>query len=494
MTIMKTVVKAKQFQRFFKQFSDVISSPATNMIIRTRLTDFSRSRTMTFDKVLFYLIFRNRKCAEADLVKFFSQLDILHLKISKQALHMNLRKVNINVFRYLFMEFAKLFYSSDLELKYREKYTLLAEDGTFLQIPYLFSNIEYFGFQKSYHVKEELNVNLVQCKASGLYDVTNGFFVDFLTRPVNYSELPLAYNHIERCHELFQGKNVIYLADRYYGSAELISTLEAHGYKYCIRGKSNFYKKQIAAMKTNDEEIEVLVDEKWLNRFNHSYTGKEYREKNPVMKIRVVKFAYTYYDRSNHQPVSCELVYFTNLPKEEFSSADIVKLYSMRWDIEVAYKVLKSDLEIERHISRNRNVAQSAMYGKVIFFNLMGILRKAINRHLEENPTIKYETDKDGNEIEVVKTYVVNIHQLINCVTENGIMENMFNKTKRKLAEKIDHIAEACIKMKVPIRPDRHNERWGRVVPSGYYYRFSLDGRNFPKLKTVKGVMRTTKP
>lgn len=490
--MMKTVVKVKQFQRFLKQFSDLISSSATNEIVRTRLSDFTRKRVMSFDMVLFYLIFRNRNCAEADLVEFFSKLDILHKKISKQALHKNLRKVNPNVFLYLFMQFSKLFYNSNFDIKYRGKYTLLAEDGTSFQIPYLYTNIEYFGFWKSYHVKEELDVNLIQSKASGLYDVTNGFFVDFLLKPINYSELPLAYNHLARCHSLYKDKNVIYLADRYYGSAELISTLEAYGFHYCIRGKSNFYKKQVAAMKTNDEEIEVQVDNKWLKRFNSSPIGKEYRENNPVMKIRVVKSIYTYFDKL-HKPVVNELLFFTNLPKEEFSSSEIIELYSKRWDIEVSYKVLKSDLEIERHISRDKNVAQSAIYGKVIFYNIMGIFRKTINHYFEENPTIKVK-EENGNLVEEIKIYAVNINQLIKCITTNHIMENMFYKTKNELAFRICQIFVASKKLKVPIRPGRHNERWGRVVPSGYYYRFSLDGRNFPKLKTVNGVMRTTKP
>ena len=39
-------------------------------------------------------------------------------------------------------------------------------------------------------------------------------------------------------------------------------------YNYVIRGKSNFYKKQVALMQSDDEWIEVEVDDKWLKRFS----------------------------------------------------------------------------------------------------------------------------------------------------------------------------------------------------------------------------------
>ena len=88
---------------------------------------------------------------------------------------------------------------------------------------------------------------------------------------------------------VFKGKDVIYLADRYYGSAEIISHLECIDYHYIIRGKSNFYKKQVALMKSDDEWIEVEIDEKWRRRFRFSPEAMELRENNPVMKIRVIK-------------------------------------------------------------------------------------------------------------------------------------------------------------------------------------------------------------
>ena len=48
-----------------------------------------------------------------------------------------------------------------------------------------------------------------------------------------------------------------------------------------------------------------------------------------------------------------EMTYFKNLPKEEFEKRKMEALYSKRLDIEVAYKTLKTQLELERNVSTN---------------------------------------------------------------------------------------------------------------------------------------------
>ena len=73
---------------------------------------------------------------------------------------------------------------------------------------------------------------------------------------------------------------------------------------------------------------------------------------NSELKIRVVKRNYIYYDELEMRQVQ-EMTYFTNLPKEEFEKRKIEDLYSKRWDIKVAYKTLKTQLELERNVSTN---------------------------------------------------------------------------------------------------------------------------------------------
>ena len=70
----------------------------------------------------------------------------------------------------------------------------------------------------------------------------------------------------------------------------------------------------------------------------------------------------------------------------------------------------------------------------------------------------------------------------------------MMYNLKEKIKRKIDNIMKIIDKIKVPVRPNRHYQRWGRVMMSAPSYRFRLDGRNNPKLKKIGSVLMTTFP
>lgn len=53
------------------------------------------------------------------------------------------------------------------------------------------------------------------------------------------------FEHLNHMMNSFDDYPIIYLADRYYGSAEIISYLESHTIKYCIRGRKSTYKSQV---------------------------------------------------------------------------------------------------------------------------------------------------------------------------------------------------------------------------------------------------------
>lgn len=475
--MMNNVVKSSQLAAIFSEFNAIIHSDITNRLCRKRTQDFTRNRNMNFYSLIYYFIFRNRTTTNAELSHFYSSIDRFEKRISKQALNKAIRKLNPNVFSYLINRFSAIYYTSSLPKKYRG-YFLIAEDGTYMEIPYNVYNIYDFHFVENQHIIDMFDVKKVQSKAGGLYDVLNGLFIDFSLKPAPYSELPLAFSHLYRSQSIFKGKDVIYLADRYYGSAEIISHLECIDYHYIIRGKSNFYKKQVALMKSDDEWIEVEIDEKWRRRFRFSPEAMELRENNPVMKIRVIKRRIEYIN--NHgEACQKELIFFTNLG-EEFSAQEIIELYTYRWDIEVSYKTLKTDQEIERHISSDGDVARNDIYAKVLFHNIAGIMRKELNRSLEM---------KESN-----RQYVVNIAQLHEIIHDVNILLSMINGKKRQLKKKIEQIEKMLDKIKVPVRPNRHYQRWGRVMISPPSYRFRLDGRNNPKVRRYKSVLMTISP
>lgn len=480
MTMKSKSVKKNSISNLFLKLNDIINSDTAVSLCGKHKQDFTRRRNMTCIDIIYYFISRCMNNSNSELTRYYSSMHKFSKRISRQGLNKAVKKLNPNVFNYIIKEFAKEFYQTDLVKKHKG-YVLLAEDGTSLEIPYSLRNIYEFGFSKGRTVKEIDDVKTVVSKSGGLYDVTNGLFIDFSMHMADYSETPMAFEHLYHTRELLRKQPIIYLADRYYGSAEIISQLERFEYKYCIRGKSYFYKKQVANMKTNDEWIEVEVDEKWIKRFRFSLEAKDYRSDNHTMKIRVIKSKYEYIN-DKKETITKDLIFFTNLDEKEFNTQEIIELYAKRWDIEVSYKTTKSTEEIERYISRDSDVAKCCIYGKVIFHNIAGIIRKEMNQKL----TAKQKKNKYG--------YCINITQLHNNIRASNILYYMMNSENRIIKKIINEIEVLLDKIKVPIRPDRHNKRWGRVIVGKISYRFTLDGRNHPKLIAHNHVLMTVKP
>lgn len=337
-------------------------------------------------------------------------------------------------------------------------------------------SIQKFGFATNYAVQNEHQAKKATSRSSALYDVTNGFVVDFVMKRYKDSELTIAMKQLDAI-QLLNGHPAIYLADRYYNSVELFCALEQHGLKYCVRGKTNFFKHYIKKMTSDDEWIRVKIDKVWQKRLKYDHS-KDRFSKEPYIDIRVVKRRFDV--RHNNKTRSVETIYFTNLDQDEFDAKDIALLYRKRWEIETTYKTLKTELEWERYFSRDCDSETCAIYAKVVFHNLLGILRKEMDQEL-------VNADKESNKYR----YQINVKQLNDRIRDEKILRWIRNGNPRKIEQMVSLIQEQIHKLKVPVRPDRHYKRWNRIVSQGKPMRFRLDGRNWPNTVIQNGVLIT---
>lgn len=444
-------------------------------------TAFTRVFKFPWFDVLLYLIFRHEKCTQSEISSYYSMINKKALRISKQAAFKAANKVNPAVFPLLIRKFAEGFYQSPL-VKTHKGYILLAEDGTTNELLATDESLSVFGFAENQHVRTANEAQKAISRSAALYDVTNGLIVDFRMENYKTSEIPIAVDQLRESRDLFGEHSVIYLADRYYPSVELFALLELYGFRYCIRGKSNFFKKYLKDMKSDDEWITVTLDKAWLKRLKYPEAIERFN-RNPVIRIRVVRRKYTYID-NNGIPRTTELIYFTNLPEEEFTTKDIVDLYAYRWDLEVSYKTLKTDYEWERFFSSGCDAEVCAIFGKVLFHNITGIVRKELNQYLKDDDTGKPREH----------TYVVNITQLAKMLREYGLLRYIRSGNRKAICKILDLIYKMRHKIKVPVRPDRHNKRWGRIVTTNSPTRFRIDGRSWPKVVNRKGILYTVQP
>lgn len=462
----------------FSWFGRFIKSEEVRVATRKAPNYFVRKYKFPWYDVLLFLIFRCRKCIGSELSQYYSQLGLSQLRISRQAAFKAIKKVDPSVFKLLIHKLAERFYQSDLVKTYKG-YILLAEDGTTINFYKTNESLRRYGWVFNQHTTNEEKAKKATSRSAALYDITNGLIIDFAMKRFKDSEIPIAIEQLDTI-PLLQGHPAIYLADRYYGSVELFSMLESHGLKYCIRGKSNFFKHYIEKMKTNDEWIKVNIDAVWRRRLKYDQVKKRF-SLNPYINIRVVKHQYDIYKKGKKESV--DLIYFTNLSHEEFDSRDIMHLYSKRWEIETGYKTLKTDLEWERYFSKDCGSETCSIYAKVIFHNLSGILRKEMDKEL-------IDTDLEVNKYK----YQTNWKQLNELIRDEKLLRWIRNENPERLKIMIELIKILINKIKVPVRPNRHYKRWHRVIKQGKPMRFRLDGRDWPNTRPYNGLMMTVPP
>lgn len=481
MNSIKLKSSLNEVNKLFCSFGKYIRSEEVRNLSRKHPNDFVRVYKFPWYDALLYLIFRNEKCVQSELSDYYNAIGKPKLRISKQALFKAINKIDYKVFETLIYKFAQLFYSSDLVKTYKG-YVLLAEDGTTLQINKTAESLKEFGYAKNVCVKTEEDATKAVSRSAALYDVTNGLIIDFSMNPYKKSEIPIAIEQLERSHHLLHGLKAIYMCDRYYDSVELFSILEGYSFKYCARAKSNFFKKYVKQMKTNDEWITVKIDETWKRRLKYEQPKQRFLE-NDEIKIRVVKYTYRYKDKYG-KIIETDMMYFTNLSEEEFSTEEIASLYSKRWDIETSYKTLKSDMEWERYFSKECDIERCSIYAKVLLHNINGIIRKEMDDYLIEDAI------QNNNQY----IYQTNIAQLSKMLTEGGVCRWIRSQNNQAIDNLLETIYLHLHKIKVPIRKNRHFKRWGRHISRSHPFRYRLDGRQWPNVVYVNGHLQTIRP
>ena len=314
----------------FSWFGRFIKSDEVLSATRKFPNAFIRKFKFPWYDVLLFLIFHCQKCISSGLSRYYSDIGLSVLRISRQAAFKAIKKVNPSVFNLLISRLAERFYQSELVKNYKG-YVLLAEDGTTLNLYKTSDSLQKFGCVFNQIVTSEDKAAKATSRSAALYDVTNGLIIDFKMKRFKDSEIPIAIEQLDSI-PLLNGYPAIYLADRYYDSVELFSILESKGLKYCIRGKTNFFKHYVEEMKTNDEWIRVRIDKIWQRRLKYAQPRERF-SKDPYIDIRVVKRHYVIH-KNDGKTESVDLIYFTNLSKEEFDSNEIAYLYSKRWAIE----------------------------------------------------------------------------------------------------------------------------------------------------------------
>ena len=169
-------------------------------------------------------------------------------------------------------------------------------------------------------------------------------------------------------------EKTIFIADRGFENYNLFAHVEKKKMYYLVRVRDVDSSGILSGLKLPNEDcFDIQV--------SYTLTTKQTNEvKENKEKFKFVPHTSTFdylTDECKFYDISFRIVRFllsedsfeciiTNLPTNEFDSAELKELYRMRWQIELLFKVLKSTLSIDKmHVGKTKYV-EAILYGKLL--------------------------------------------------------------------------------------------------------------------------------
>ena len=210
-------------------------------------------------------------------------------------------------------------------------------------------------------------------------------------------------------------------------------------HKFCYRGKTNFYKKQLENIE-RDGWIEVDLDDRWTNRFKVEEV-KDYARGHRKFRLRVIKVMKSELRQLKVNEKDEEIIIFTNLDENEWSTKEVLQLYGNRWSAETGYDILKNKIEMERVTSEKAELILQELHSQVIVHNLAAMIKKESDKLIAHTEKYNYQTNINN----LIQLLRANLTKLLN-------MKDGFRRLINKIIRKAS-------KNKEPIRPNRLFER-----------------------------------
>ncbi|WP_296877296.1 IS4 family transposase [Thomasclavelia sp.] len=453
----------------FEYFDTLLSHPDIFEIARKDSRYFTRDSKLGLPGLLKFLISRQGYTVANEINHYYSSFD-LEKSVSKQAIFQAQEKLDYKVFPYINSRLCKYYYQNN-DYETFKGYTVVAIDGSIGEAPYTKKNRKVFG-AATYN--EDCALTKTNPRISGFYDVCNGIYLDVSIKSYTDSEIPMAYEQMNTVHDVLENHKVIFMADRYYPSTDMFIYYNMNNDKFCYRGKSNFYKKYVKDIE-RDGWIEFDLDDKWINRFKIEEV-RDYAREHKKFGLRVIKIMKSELRKLKDDEKDEQMLLFTNLDDNEWSTKEVILLYGNRWSIETGYDTLKNKLEMERVTSEKADLILQELHSQVIVYNLAAMIKKESDKIITHTEKYKYQTNINN----LIQLLRANFARLLNIKEE-------FDTLIRKIIEKAS-------KNKEPIRTHRLFDRWDVYINKPPTLKFRVDGKRNPKfIKTKKGFLRSNR-
>ena len=401
-------------------------------------TDFIRQRKLPFSTLLFFLINLIKGSYQDELDHFFKaifRLDVTKRIVTKAALTKARMKLKYEAFIDLNSQLINHFYQNFRPLKWNG-FTLLAIDGTTVQLPRIESITKHFG---AWNPRQ--GGKCPMARVSQMFDPLNRVTVDAIIEPKKTGERELAAFHFLK----LMPKDLI-LLDRGYPAYWLFNLIISQGADFCARIQRKRWK--IVRQFYNSGKKEKIIT---LPAFASSI--KQCKAKGLDFKPLKLRLIRVELDSGEAEILITSLLDIQKYPHEQFA-----ELYHARWPVEEDYKTMKQWIEIENFSGKSVLSIYQDFHAKVFSKNLTSVLiyptQPIIDRNTEDS----------------IYRYKRNFAQALSKIKD--VIPLLFLRPLEVVYTLISDIHAIVVKTIEPIRPGRKyprnfNNRRGRF-PYGY--------------------------
>ena len=384
----------------------VLSNPVLLETFSIAPENFTRTRKLPFDRLVFFIAKLCKKTLSIELEQFFEELEC-QLNCSVSAFAQQRLKLQPYFFHYwneVLLDAFSHYYGD--RVKRWKGYRVIAADGSNISLVNNPALSKHFGGQKNQVT------SFVQAKTFYHYDVLNELIVFSSITRYRCGELQMAYDAIDGI-----GEDRLTIYDRLYSSYKVVALhmWQEKEKKFVIRGNEQqnliktFIKSgELSSIVTMKPSQPAIVGLKQCGFIVTTET---------LLRVRLVRV---------DLPKSVEVL-ITNLWEEDgFETILFKDLYSMRWGVETNISIQKNIVQLESFSGLTVPAVLQDFYATVMMTNLHSLLIKDAQQTVDDT-TKNHKHPKKVNKNKSFGKLKVNIIALFTTDEPDVILRKLHN-------------------------------------------------------------------
>ena len=401
-----------------------------DFIARHRLSPkaFVRKRRLTFKTMILLLINMLKGSIQDELDHFFKAVnhsEVCERFVTNSAFSQARKNLNPLAFVELNNVLVREFYNT-FPAKSWQGFTLLAVDGSTIQVPKNDDNLKHFGAWRT-----AAGPDCPMARIAYLFDTLNKITVAAIADPKANGEREMA-------SELFLNLRPmdLVLLDRGYPAFWLFKLIAATGSHFCARISDKLWSQVKAFTLSKAKDDVVTFHPTWQSRKACRELGLD----EDPMRLRLIRVVL--------ESGEAEILITSLLDEQAYPTNCFGELYHLRWPVEEEYKLMKHRLELENFTGKSVLSVYQDFYAKVLSSNIAAAIAHPCQDQVHKKTAArKYK-------------YQINFTQLLSKMKDSIIL--LFER--EQLIDLIRKIMNTAIRTIEPIRGGRKYPRPKKVA------------------------------